>query len=74
MARQPFAIAVVGLRSSTSFNVTVQPYSMEQVPLPAGNYGDLYLRVSSGLNFNWWTAYGTSVDNTTGDGWVSHIH
>ena len=71
---QTFSVAVVGINGSTSFNVTVQPYSMEQVGLPAGNYGDLFLRISSGPNLNWWSAYGTSVDNITGDGWVSHVH
>lgn len=71
---QTFSVSVVGLSRSASFSTTVQPYSMEQVPLPAGNFGDLYVRVTSGANFNWWTAYGTSVDNRTGDGWVSHVH
>src|SRR5207237_3700283 len=33
---QTFTIAVVGLRGSTSFTQSVQPYSMEQVGLPAG--------------------------------------
>lgn len=33
-----------------------------------------FLRISSGANFNWLSAYGTSIDNTTGDGWVSHVH
>lgn len=71
---QTFTTAVISLSGSTTFNVMVQPYSMLQVPLPAGTYGDLYLRISSGPNFNWWSAYGTSVDNRTGDGWVSHAH
>ncbi|HEV7424891.1 MAG TPA: hypothetical protein VGQ46_00890 [Thermoanaerobaculia bacterium] len=70
-----FTVAVVGLRGSNSFTQTVQPYSMEQSSLPAGIYGDCYIRItSSTFNFNWWSAYGTSVDNVTGDGWVSHVH
>src|SRR5438270_4310195 len=70
-----FTVAVVGLRGSTSFTQTVQPYSMAQPSLPPGIYGDCYIRVTSAtFNFNWWSAYGTSVDNVTGDGWVSHIH
>jgi hypothetical protein len=65
----------VGLRGSNSFTQVVQPYSMEQPSLPAGIYGDCYIRITSGsTNFNWWSAYGTSVDNVTGDGWVSHVH
>lgn len=70
-----FTIFVNGTGGNTTFTQTVQPYSMEQVPLPAGAWGDLYLRISSdSSNFNWWSAYGTSVDNVTGDGWVSHVH
>jgi len=70
-----FTVAVVGLRGSNSFTQTVQPYSMEQPSLPPGVYGDCYIRITSGsTNFNWWSAYGASVDNVTGDGWVSHIH
>lgn len=70
-----FTIFVNGTGGSTTFTQTVQPYSMEQVPLPAGAWGDLYIRVSSSdSNLNWWSAYGTSVDNVTGDGWVSHVH
>jgi len=70
-----FTVNVVGLLGSTSFNQTVQPYSMEQPSLPGGNWGDLYIRITSGTtNFNWWSAYGTTVDNITGDGWVSHVH
>ncbi len=70
-----FTVAVVGFRGSNSFNQTVQPYSMEQPSLPPGIYGDCYVRITSGSsNFNWWSAYGTSVDNVTGDGWVSHVH
>jgi hypothetical protein len=70
-----FTIFINGTGGNTTFTQTVQPYSMEQVPLPAGAWGDLYLRISSAdSNLNWWSAYGTSVDNVTGDGWVSHVH
>jgi len=70
-----FTINIVGSGGNTSFNQTVQPYSMEQPSVPAGNWGDFYVRITSAAsNFNWWSAYGTSVDNRTGDGWVSHVH
>ena len=66
-----FTVNVVGLQGSTTFQTTVQPYSMEQPALPAGVFGDLFIHVTSGAsNFNWWSAYGSSVDNATGDGWV----
>jgi hypothetical protein len=70
-----FTVDVVGVSGQTSFQQTVQPYSMEQPSLPGGVFGDLYIKVtSSSTNLNWWSAYGTSVDNVTGDGWVSHVH
>ena len=70
---QDFTVGVVGTDGS-SFKVSVQPYSMEQVAIPAGHWGDFYIRVTSGSNLNWWSAYGTSVDNVSGDGWVTHVH
>lgn len=56
--------------------VTVPPFSLVQVPLANGSAGTgsgnvgLQLK-SDGFGF-WWSAYGSTVDNTTGDGWVSH--
>ena len=70
-----FTVNVVGTSGNTQLTQTVQPFSMEQPSLPGGTWGDLYLRISSApSNFNWWSAYGTTVDNRTGDGWVSHVH
>jgi len=74
-APNTFTIQVVGTRGSTTFTQTVQPYSMEQPSVPGGILGDFVIRVdSAAANFNWWSAYGASVDNRTGDGWVSHVH
>ena len=44
-----------------------------QAGLPAGDYGPLLLRVlaQSPAPFTF-TAYGTSTDNVTGDGWIVH--
>jgi len=70
-----FTIQVIGTRGSTSFQQTVQPYSMEQPGVPAGIYGDFFVRIDSAAsNSNWWSAYVSSNDNRTGDGWVSHVH
>ncbi|MEA2488931.1 MAG: hypothetical protein QOH21_723 [Acidobacteriota bacterium] len=70
-----YTVNIVGTGGNTSLTQLVQPFSMEQVPAPAGNWGDFYIRVSSASsNFNWWTAYAASTDNITGDGWVSHVH
>jgi hypothetical protein len=56
----------------TNFNVTVDIVSMKQVPVPAGDYGNLLLAMEPNANTFWWSGYGASVDNITGDGWVSH--
>ncbi len=66
-----WTVRIAGLNSTATFNVTVLPYSMKQTPLPSGNYGDLFLDLQpSGSGFPW-SAYGASVDNITGDGWVA---
>ncbi|HEX4438871.1 MAG TPA: hypothetical protein VH854_02300 [Thermoanaerobaculia bacterium] len=56
----------------TNFNVTVDAVSMKQVAVPAGNYGNLLLALQPNATGFFWSAYGASVDNITGDGWVSH--
>jgi hypothetical protein len=70
-----FNVAIVGTGGTTNFTQTVMPYSMQQRSVPAGNWGNFFVRVNSAAtNFNWWSAYASSTDNITGDGWVSHIH
>jgi hypothetical protein len=53
--------------------VTVPPLSVSQVGLASGSAsaaGNVNLTMQSdGFGF-YWSAYGTSVDNVTGDGWV----
>jgi hypothetical protein len=70
-----FTVTAVGPNGSTTFTQDVLPYSMQQRSVPGGDRGNFYVRVSSAAsNFNWWSAYASSTDNITGDGWVSHIH
>jgi hypothetical protein len=70
-----FTVAVVGTGGNTTIVQDVLPFSMQQRPVPAGNWGDFYIRVSTpSSNFNWWSAYASSTDNISGDGWVSHVH
>jgi hypothetical protein len=70
-----YTTAIVGTGGSTTFTQDVLPYSMQQRGVPAGNWGNFYVRVSSApSNLNWWSAYASSTDNITGDGWVSHVH
>jgi len=55
--------------------VTVQPFSLSQGAIAAGSapssgYVTLLITPNDTADF-FWSAYGTSVDNVTGDGWVS---
>jgi hypothetical protein len=68
-----WTVTINGSHASGSFTVTVLPTSMKQVPLPSGNYGDLLVHVQTSASGFWWSAYGASVDNITGDGWISHV-
>lgn len=68
-----FTVNIVGTGGNTQFTQDVLPYSMQQRGVPAGNWGNFYVRVSASSG-NWWSAYASSTDNTTGDGWVSHVH
>jgi hypothetical protein len=62
---------------SVPFIVTVPPNSMVQRAVPFGIYGGLTLTIFPQqttppvLDLGPWTAYGTSVDNATGDAWFS---
>ena len=67
-----WTVTINGLHGTGTFSVTVDPVSMKQVPLPAGTYGDLIVSISTTATGFWWSAYGASVDNISGDGWVSH--
>lgn len=62
-----------GMSSPATFAITAQGCSLAQAPIPAGTYGPLLLafqqRSPAG---QYWTAYGSSTDNVTGDGWIVH--
>ena len=51
--------------------LTVPPMSMRQIPLAARTTArtDIYIRLNSFTPVAW-VAYGSSVDNVTGDGWT----
>jgi hypothetical protein len=55
---------------AASFTVTVPARSMRQVPIPPGDFGGVVLRITPTSEGSW-SAYGASVDNVSGDGWVS---
>lgn len=68
-----FTVDVSGTVASTQFSFTAQPFGFTQTPLPAGNFGAVELTVHAEQNpagRYFWTTYGTSVDNRSGDGWV----
>ncbi|HET7451436.1 MAG TPA: hypothetical protein VFL12_01725 [Thermoanaerobaculia bacterium] len=63
-----------GVNKSTSFDVQVPAYSVVQAAIPDGNYGNLFITLTPDVDGFDWSAYGVSVDNTTGDSWVSHVN
>lgn len=73
-----WSVIVYGTRSSTEFRVTVPANSMDQVPIPDGDYGNIVLLFqiedeaskTTQHSTHPWAAYGSSVDNRTGDGWT----
>jgi hypothetical protein len=66
-----FQVEVRGTGGSTSFNVTVPAYSLNQFALPAGSWGDLIVIVTPDADIEF-SVYAVSVDNKTGDGWANH--
>lgn len=56
---------------TVSSTVTVPARSMTQVPLPFGvtNALQIFVQRNPNLPQNMWMAYGSSVDNVTGDSW-----
>lgn len=66
-----FTIGARGERAASSLSLHVLPLSMMQVPVPSGDYGAVaagFVSTRSGIR---WTAYGSSVDQITGGGWIS---
>ena len=67
-----FTVAIASVAGVSHFNIAVPAYSMMQVALPnQGAYGDLVLQFTSDSG-TFWSAYGASVDNISGDSWSSH--
>lgn len=72
---QSYTVHVAGTEQATSFRVDLAPFSMKQVPLPAGNFGDFYLvivpigGILNPFGESTFAAYGSTVDNVTGDAW-----
>lgn len=56
-----------------NFVLTAQPCALATTSIPAGNHGPLLVSfLQREPAAPWWTAYGSSTDNFTGDGWIVH--
>src|SRR5436305_8118487 len=67
---------ITSLNTSATMTLQVQPFSLSQTGVPAsfaGSSGNLSLTydVHAADDSFTWSAYASSVDNVTGDGWVS---
>lgn len=66
-----FTVTIVGA-SVSSFQINALPYSMMQVRIPNdGTHGDVALQFTSNSGY-WWSAYGATADNISGDSWSAH--
>ena len=73
-ARRSFRITASSASGSVTTTLTVEGFNTSQVPLPAGNLGYMTVTIEP-LDVDeseWWTAYATSVDNISGDGWLQN--
>jgi hypothetical protein len=65
-----FRVDILGTGGNTSFTITVPGSSMAQAAIPPGNWGDMLIMISqTSPSQLGWTAYTSTVDNVTGDGW-----
>lgn len=71
-AAHDWTVHVNGLLGERTFTVSVPAISMKQVAVPAGTYGDFVLSFQTNAAGIFWSAYGASVDNVSGDSWSSH--
>jgi hypothetical protein len=65
-----FSVELIGEGYTSTASIEVEPLSMRQVPVPSGNYGALKAVFHASSSDFLWTAYGSSVDNVTGEGSV----
>ena len=68
-----WTVHVIGLTKTAIFTVKVEAFSVTQVGIPAGTYGDLFLAMAPEAGGFEWSAYGVSIDNVTADSWESHV-
>lgn len=67
-----FQVVLIGDGVNIARDVTVPAFGMVHSAAPAGNHGDfMVIFIPPSDDFIFWTAYATSNDNLTGDGWVA---
>lgn len=69
LVARTFDISVNGLRGSTSFTTTIDACSLVQSGVPGGPFGSFMLTATPRDGGGAFFAYGSSVDNVTGDAW-----
>ncbi len=69
---QSFLVTIFHETNFVEFVIDVPPFSMNQVPIPAGNFGALSIlfEPQSAQAFEW-IGYAASNDNRSGDSWSS---
>jgi hypothetical protein len=73
-AAHTWTVALFGEAKTASFTVSVPAYSVIQAAVPDGSYGNLFFSLTPDADGFAWSAYGVSVDNVSGDSWVSHVN
>jgi hypothetical protein len=70
LSPRTFSVDLIGERYSAKVSVDVEPLSMRQIGVPSGDYGALSATFTVSSGDFLWTAYGSSVNNFTGEGSV----
>lgn len=67
-----FAVRINSSMGTTVNNIRVPAQSMTQRAIPAGDWGDLLINITpQDPSSARWLAYGSTVDNQSGDAWIS---
>ena len=68
-ASRLFTASVVGLSDSASFTMSVPPCSLAVSALPGRTFGALSMSIVPPDSAGGWFAFGSTVDNSSGDNW-----
>lgn len=73
-ATRTFDVVIGGLSGSVTSSATVAPCNVILPAAPPGNFGALRLRVEPRDSRPFWYAFGSTVDNLSGDNWSAVTH